>query len=49
MVMINGVKPGAKSELCKTCGAKMRRSEGTLICPNADRRDHKGEYYNGRA
>lgn len=47
MVKVNGVSP--RADICKVCGAKLRRVNGESVCPNADRRDHKGEYYNGRA
>lgn len=49
MVKVNGVDPKKQSELCKTCGAKMDRHNGELVCPNHARKDHHGQPYTGRA
>lgn len=49
MVKVNGVDPRKQSDLCRICGAKMPRENGVPVCPNADRKDHHGQPYSGRA
>lgn len=49
MVKVNGVDPTKHAALCPVCGAKRREQDNEMVCPNADRKDHKGEAYHGRA